>query len=294
MPLVIDSPKNKSSQVLRVLIIEGVINTLMALIKLFVGILTNSTAIIADALHSLTDVANNVIAWLAMRVAAQPADENHPYGHTKFEQLAVFGLASLLAIVGFEVLINAFEHFGNPVEQSYLGLVILLVSLGCNIGLTLWEGRWAKRLNSSLLEADASHTFSDVLTTIAVIIGWQLSTLGYYWIDAVLAAIVAIIIFILAFRLFQKAIPILVDETHIDAKAVASEVNRNIEEVFEVSRVRSRHTGKGIYADITLLVDASMSTAKAHEVADRVEQLLADEFAVKDVVVHIEPRQLTD
>ena len=276
-------------QVKTVLLIEGCINLLITFTKLTVGFLTNSSAVIADALHSLTDVANNVMAWMAINLAKTPADNDHQYGHQKYEQLAVFALASLLSIVAFEVFINALKRFGQEVEQSYLGLSILIVTLLINIALTIWERYWAKRLDSDILQADASHTFSDVLTTLVVIVGWQLAAQGYYWLDTAFAIGVSAIIFYLAFKLFQRAIPILVDYSDVDPRAVSAAVN-GVEKVNAVLRVRSRTSGKGRVADVIVTVDPHLSTIDSHLIADEIEEILADKFNIQDVLVHIEPK----
>jgi cation diffusion facilitator family transporter len=244
--------------------------------------------VIADAVHSLTDLANNLFAWLAVKIAESPADSSHPYGHQKFEQLAVFALASLLTIVAFEVIVNAVKRFGQPVEQSMLGLVILIFSLLINVGLTLWEGYWAKRLDSEILHADATHTLSDVLTSAVVIIGWQLAARGYYWIDTFFALIVSSIIFYLAFKLFQRAIPVLVDQSRFPPEELKAAVN-NIPAVITVGNLRSRDTGKGQVADVTVTVSANLSTVESHQIADQIERVLADKFDIQDVVVHVEP-----
>jgi cation diffusion facilitator family transporter len=272
----------------KVLLIEGSVNALITVSKMTVGLMTGSSAVIADAVHSLTDMANNIFAWLAVKIAESPADSSHPYGHQKFEQLAVFALASLLTIVAFEVIVNAVERFGQPVEQSMLGLVILISSLLINIGLTLWEGHWAKRLDSEILHADATHTLSDVLTSAVVIIGWQLAARGYYWVDTIFALIVSSIIFYLAFTLFQRAIPVLVDHSRYPPEELKAVVN-DIPAVITVGNIRSRDTGKGQVADVTVTVSASLSTLESHQIADKVESVLADKFDIQDVVVHIEP-----
>ncbi|MFT4939169.1 MAG: cation diffusion facilitator family transporter [Paraglaciecola sp.] len=277
-------------QVKTVLLIEGSVNLLISMTKFFIGYLTNSSAIIADALHSLSDVANNILAWMAINIAQTPADRDHQYGHQKYEQLAVFGLASLLSIVAFEVLINALNRFGQVVEQNYLGLSILIITLLINIALTVWERYWAKRLDSDILQADASHTLSDVLTTLVVIIGWQLAAQGYYWLDTVFAIGVSVIIFYLAFKLFQRAIPILVDYSDVDPKAVSAALN-SVENVNTVVRVRSRTSSKGRAADVIVTVDPNLSTIDSHFIADEVEKVLADKFNIHDVLVHVEPKK---
>jgi cation diffusion facilitator family transporter len=288
MKICIADNKGEKMHVRKVLLIEGSVNALITVSKMTVGLMTGSAAVIADAVHSLTDLANNLFAWLAVKIAESPADSSHPYGHQKFEQLAVFALASLLTIVAFEVIVNAVERFGQPVEQSMLGLVILISSLLINIGLTLWEGHWAKRLDSEILHADATHTLSDVLTSAVVIIGWQLAARGYYWIDTVFALIVSGIIFYLAFKLFQRAIPVLVDQSRYPPEELKAAVN-DIPAVITVGNIRSRDTGKGQVADVTVTVSASLSTLESHQIADKVESVLADKFDIQDVVVHIEP-----
>jgi cation diffusion facilitator family transporter len=275
-------------QVRKVLLIEGGVNALMASCKMTVGVMTGSSAVVADAVHSLTDLANNIFAWIAIKIAESPADSSHPYGHQKFEQLAVFALASLLTIVAFEVIINAVERFGQPVEHSQVGLIILIFSLLMNIALSLWEGFWARRLDSDILRADATHTLSDVLTSAVVIIGWQLAARGYYWVDTVFALIVSSIIFYLAYQLFQRAIPVLVDQSRHPPEQLKAAVD-TIPAVITVGNIRSRDTGKGQAADVSVTVSANLSTLESHQIADQIEHVLSDKFDIQDVVVHIEP-----
>ncbi|MFT6407928.1 MAG: cation diffusion facilitator family transporter [Arenicella sp.] len=272
----------------KVLILEGLTDLLFMVVKLTVGIITNSSAIISDALHSLTDLANNVIALIAIRISEQPSDDNHHYGHRKFEHLAVFSLAVLLAVVALELVLNAIRHFGQPVHQSAAGLFVLLFALGLNIALTSWEHYWARRLDSDLLEADAKHTLSDVLTTTAVIVGWQFAALGYYWVDTLAAILVAIIVLILAVKLLLRAIPILVDESKYKPDTIAEQIKK-VGLVDEVRKVRVRNTRDGNYADVTISIDPETSTLNAHHITEEIELVLKNQFNINDVVVHVEP-----
>lgn len=272
----------------KVLIIEGVVNLLLMMIKLGVGFTTYSTAILADALHSLTDMANNIVAWFAVNQSEQPPDEDHQYGHKKFVPLAIFFLATLLSVVAIEVIVQAASRFGEPVLNSSIGLGVMLIVLVLNTGLTLWESFWAKKLNSTLLQADASHTLSDVLTSITVIIGWQLAARGYYWLDTVFAIAVAFIIMFLAYKLFVQSIPILVDKSLLNQAKIARTVTE-IPEVKSVKLVRTRNDGEANFADITIKVDLNLSLATSHELADKIEGLLKTQFNIVDTTVHIEP-----
>ena len=284
----IDVTSENDRKVRLILILEGLANVTVLIAKTIVGIYTGSSAILSDALHSLTDVFNNIFAYIASRVSSSPPDMSHPYGHRKFETLAVFVLATLLSVIAIEVVIRAFERIGNPIFQSRWGLIVMFGVLLMNIGIASWENYWAKRLNSELLNADARHTFSDVLVTIAVIFGWQMATRGYPILDFVFAVLIALFVFYLAFQLFRKSIPILVDESAVDQYEVIDAL-QNLPGVLNIKRIRSRIIGQETFADVVITVQASMSTEESHRVADLVEKELLEKFSINDVVVHIEP-----
>ncbi len=278
----------RDKAVLRVIIIEGLVNMLVLLAKLAVGLTTGSLAIIADAVHSLTDVVNNIVAWIVIRLSSSPPDVEHPYGHKKFETMAVFILAAMLVVVSFEVAIHAIKKEDSEIIHSTWGLVTMLTVLAINLALSIWQRRWAVRLKSDILHADASHTFSDALTTIAVIAGWQLSALGYVWLDRVCALAVSGLILYLAYRLFKSVFPIFVDQNAFDPNSLANAVKR-IDGVLQVRRVRSRWIGSEKLVDLVIAVDPHLSTNESHDIADNVEALIAEQYAVSDISIHVEP-----
>ena len=273
---------------LRVILLEGAANTIMLLTKGFVGLSTGSMAVLGDAIHSLTDVFNNIVAWFVLKFSTAPADSKHPYGHRKFETLAVFGLASLLVVLAFELAVQAVTRTPSPIATGVLELTLMLGVLIINISLSVWQRWWARRLDSKILLADASHTFADVLTTLVVIVGWQLSSMGYAWLDRVCAVGVAVLIFYLAFRLFQQSIPTLVDESAVDAAHII-ETTLDIPGVAGVQQVRSRWIGADSAVDMTVMVQHDLSTEASHAIADAIEARLGAEFGVRDVTIHVEP-----
>ncbi|MDH5389344.1 MAG: cation diffusion facilitator family transporter [Gammaproteobacteria bacterium] len=285
-----DHSHQRDKKVQRIILIEGTANFVVLIAKLLVGISTGSLAILGDAIHSLTDIVNNIVAWFVLRLSSLPPDREHPYGHRKFETLAVFFLASLLVVLAFELAWHAINKDDSEIVSSSWELVIMLAVLAVNISLASWERMWARRLQSDILLADASHTFADVLTTIVVIIGWQLSAMGYLWLDRVCAIAVAGLIFYLAYSLFKKAKPILVDELALDPELLSNTI-RSIEGVKQVKRVRSRWKGSDKAIDIIIAVDAKLSTDESHKIATEIESLIEDKFAVLDVSVHVEPYQ---
>ena len=281
---------DRNALVLRLIVFEGLINLLILAAKTAVGLATGSMAILADAAHSLTDAANNVIAWIVMRASGRPADREHPYGHQKFEMLAVFVLATLLAVVAVEIVIRAVTRETVAVETSAWGLALMLGVLAANIALTIWQRHWAKRLNSRILAADASHTLSDVLTTLVVITGWLLSANGYGWLDTLTAIGVAALILYLSFGLFREAVPVLVDAMAIEPERLIKAI-QGIDGVIDVPRVRSRWIGSERAVDVVITVAPELTTVEAHEIADRIEQRLKLHFEVADTSVHVEPQR---
>ena len=278
----------KDAQVRRVIVIEGLANFMVLVLKAIVGFSTGSLAVLGDAIHSLTDVMNNTVAWLVMRVSSAPPDRDHPYGHRKFETLAVFGLAALLVALAFELALQAVRRGNVEIASGGWEVGMMLVVLAVNIALATWQRAWAKRLDSPILMADASHTFADVLTTVVVIAGWQLSAMGYLWLDRVCALGVAGLVFYLAFNLFRSAVPVLVDESAIDPEILMNATER-VDGVRKVVRVRSRWMGSDRAVDMVVTVDPHLSTVEAHAIADRIEATLEDEFEIQDVSIHIEP-----
>jgi len=281
---------HRDKQILRIILLEGSANLLVLAAKTVVGLSTGSMAILSDAIHSLTDVSNNVVAFFVMRYSNQPADREHPYGHRKFETLAVFILASILVVLSVQLVINAIGDHKAPVVSSSLELAVMLAVLVINILVSSWERMWAKRLQSDILQADASHTFADVMITAGVIAGWQLSTMGYAWVDRACALAVAGFVMYLAYSLFRRAIPVLTDQAAIDPGELGERVS-NIDGVEKVYNIRSRWIGNSCAVDLVIAVDPGLSIEQSHDIADNIESVLQQQFNVTDVSIHVEPHK---
>lgn len=172
----------------RVLLITLLLNIFVMVLKAFVGTLTGSLSLLADALHSVTDSANNVLGLITSRFSSPYPDREHPYGHQKFEAVGALGIAAFLGIACFEIIQGAVEKIingGKPVKITPSELWILLLVLGVNIFVAFYERRVGRRVKSNILIADATHTMSDIWVTITVIAGLIGVWLGYQWLDIV-------------------------------------------------------------------------------------------------------------
>ncbi|NJL49650.1 MAG: cation transporter, partial [Leptolyngbyaceae cyanobacterium SM2_5_2] len=188
-------PLDHRSTVQRVLLITLGLNLLVVALKATVGWLTGSLSLMADALHSITDSANNILGLTTNRLADPHPDRNHPYGHQKYEAIGALGIAAFLGIACFEILTRTIERLisgSNPVEVGPTALVIMLIVLGINTMVAIYERQIGQALGSKILLADARHTLSDIWTTVVVIAGLIGVSLGWQWLDVTLAFPVAL------------------------------------------------------------------------------------------------------
>jgi cation diffusion facilitator family transporter len=273
-----------------VFVFTGVANALVLLAKIAVGIATGSTAVLGDAVHSFADLSNNLVALLALHFAVEPPDREHPYGHRKYETLAVFALAVLLSVLAVELAMHSLERGPRLVHRPGWGLVVMIAVLAVNVCVAAWQSAWARRLDSDLLRADAQHTLSDVLVTTSVILGWQFAASGHLWLDTATTLAVSALILYLAWGLFRRAVPILVDHSAADPEEVRGVVE-TVSGVHSARRVRSRGRGPEGRMEVVVTVDAALPTSESHRIADEVERVLEQHFETADVIVHVEPHQ---
>jgi cation diffusion facilitator family transporter len=290
MPSGADSPV-RSSGVRRVL--GGILaaNIVVAIVKFAVGIHTNSLAVFGDALQSSVDAANNFFAIAVVRLASKAPDEDHPYGHAKFETLGALLIALLLALSIFELVRGAIARMvaGAPQPSvSSSALALLGFTLVVNVAVVWFETRAGKRLQSDLLLADALHTRTDVFITLGVLAGLWLARAGLAWADPVLALIVAGLVGRAGYQILRRSIPSLVDERAFDQATIQREAEE-IAGVVSAYAIRSRRAGERRFAELTIAVDGGADVASAHRIADQVEDRLRASLQLDQVTVHVEP-----
>lgn len=269
-----------------------VLNLIVVAIKLIVGLRTGALSVLGAALESSLDLLNNVVGMILVTVAARAPDESHPYGHAKFETLGALAIVTFLSISCFELLregIVQLRASRSPEQPTLLEVSLVVLTLGVNALVVVYERRRGRELSSSFLIADAAHTHSDLYVTILAIASLALTRVGFGALDPVLALVVALIIAINGYKILKETVPILVDERGLDSADVRRIVER-IPRIAEVRSVRSRAGASGVvFAEVTVSVDGSTSVADAHAIADEVETRIAETLGASEVVVHIEP-----
>lgn len=275
----------------RTLIIILVVNLSVAFSKGIYGLTTNSLSLIADALHSLFDASSNVIGLIGIRLAAKPADTEHPYGHWKYETVAAIVIAAMIFLTGIEIIQSAIERFMAPETPrvDVFSFIIVIGTIIINVISTLYEERKGKALDSSILMADALHTRSDIFVSASVLVSFIGILLGYTIIDPIVSVFIAIMIFHTGIEIAKESIEVLVDTSVIDTSKIQAIVNQ-IDGIVESHKIRSRGQHNEISIDLHVTVDPEISVHDGHDIASEVEQILIEKVSgVRDVTVHIGP-----
>ncbi len=291
MPSARPEARDRTALVRRVLLGLFFANLAVVLAKLLVGLAAHSLAVLGGALDSSVDAGNNVLALVVVRVAARAPDEDHPYGHGKFETLGALALVGFLSVTCFELARGAITHLveSEPAPVvSDLQLLILVVALGVNVLVAWYEHRRGLELRSELLVADAAHTQSDVYITVGVLVGLLLARRGVRWADPVIALAIVALIVRVAYQIMQRTVPILVDERALPKDDIqsAAEAVAGVQRAYDI---RSRGGAQVRYAEVTIAVDRNANVASAHAIADEVEHRLKHDLQLNEVTVHIEP-----
>jgi len=286
------APASTRRQVRRVLIITLVLNIIVSVSKIVIGLLSGSLAIVADGFHSLLDGVNNIIALFANWLAARPPDEDHPYGHRRFETLAALGIGILLLLMAFQLVSGALDRLrmgGDQPDYTPLTFAIMLATLGVNLFVAWYERREGVRLKSELLIADSAHTASDVLVTISVLISMALTQAGFGWADPLAALVVVGLIVRTAFVILKQTGNVLADAAPISPAALR-EVVATVPAAERIVRVRSRGPADAIHVDVDVEVPAATTTERSSAIAGAIREAIESRFdGVQEVEVHFMP-----
>ena len=267
-----------------------VLNLAVASAKLAVGWLSSSISMVADGFHSLTDSASNIVGLIGLSLAGRPPDEDHPYGHRKFETLAALMIGALLALTAWEVLKSCLERLreGGTPEATPLTFWVMGTTLLINLGVSTWERREGARLKSDLLRADAAHTQSDVYASLAVIVSLIAARMGFPQLDLVAAVVITLVIARAAFQILKENGMLLADTAMLPAEEVAT-VATEVTGVRSVHKIRTRATSRGGNADLHVQVDGGLPLDEAHRIGHAVADRLKERLHFEDVLVHVEP-----
>lgn len=263
-------------------------------IKYLAYAVTGSVALYSDALESFVNVATAIAALLAVRLAEQPPDKNHPYGHTKVEYFSAVFAGALIVVAAILILREAAEVVRAPrmIEAPVRGLALNVAASVLNAGWSAVLIVQGRRLRSPALAADGRHLFADVVTSVGVAIGIALAVVtGWAILDPILAGLVAINVLWSGWRVIRESLGGLMDEAVPAARLeqIRGVIARNADGAIEAHDVRTRNAGRFVFIDFHLVVPARMTVGDAHEICDRIELALREAVEGARITIHVEP-----
>ena len=291
-----DSRQNPQTIVNRVTSIGIVGNVILSLFKFLAGIFGHSSAMVSDAIHSLSDVLATFIAWLGIRLSMQAPDREHPYGHERLECVAslllgaiLFGTGLMIGLSGLKTILAG--HYEELQSPGSVALIAAVVSIATKEGMFWYTRHYAKVLNSAAFMADAWHHRSDALSSIGSLIGIGGAMLGFPILDPLASVAIAVCIIKVAYDILKDAVSKMLDT------ACSSEYEKKLADFISaqdgVDRLDVLHTrmfGNKIYIDAEISVDGDKSLTDAHEIAESVHTQVEKHFDnIKHIMIHVNP-----
>ncbi len=289
--------KPDETTVIRKLSLVGIIgNVFLSAFKFIAGIMGNSSAMVSDAVHSLSDVFATFIAFLGVRFGRREADASHPYGHERIESLAAIVLGLILLVTGVgigwvgleKILAGNYESLPIP---GMIALVAAIVSIAVKEGMFWYTRHWARAIRSSAFEADAWHHRSDAMSSIGALVGVGGSMLGYPVLDPIASVVICLFILKQGISIIYDALKKMLDTSC--GEQFEKEVRQLVDAENQVERIdmlRTRMFGDKVYIDMEIAIDGSMQLTDAHAIAERVHDDIEHAFPeVKHVMIHVNP-----
>lgn len=286
--------KSNYKRVQKILFIILLANLMVAALKIIVGSIIKSASMTADGFHSLSDGSSNVVGLIGVYFASKPEDEDHPYGHNKYETLAGLLISIMLFLVAGKIILGAIERFKEPVipEITLESLMVLIFTLVVNIVVSIIEYRKGKELNSQILISDSMHTRSDIfisLGVLATLIGVRLGISPI--IDPITSLIVAGFIIHAGYEIYKVNSFVLLDGVAIDSEEI-KKIVMSFEEIKDAHKIRSRGTTNNLNIDLHIEVNPKLDVEETHKLVHDIEDAIRARFNKNlQVIAHVEPHE---
>ncbi|MCE5173701.1 cation diffusion facilitator family transporter [Paenibacillus profundus] len=271
-------------------------NTFIVISKLFVGVITGSVAVLSEAIHSSLDLVASLIAFFSVRMSGRSADENHPYGHGKIENISGTIETLLIFVAGIWIIYECVQKIINPtpINFPYLGILVMFVGAIINYLVSRKVGKAAEENHSVAMKSNALHLLTDVYTSLGV--GFSLllvSITGWELLDPIIGIMLAMYIMREAHKLMRESFPPLLDASLTDEEMdqILNVIHQYREQFIEIHDFRTRRSGPQEYVDFHMVVPSSMNIEKAHRLCDDIEHSITALFKRAQVLIHVEPEQ---
>ena len=272
-------------------------NVLLAVVKLVVGFLYSSIALISDGVHSLSDVITSVVGYFGIRVSSKPADRSHPFGHSRFEPLVAFLIGEALLIVAYEIARDSVERLlgGETLEVNMIMLGVTMVSIIAKEGMFRYSVHVGRKLNSQILIADAYHHRSDVLSSVAVLIGLLLQKFGFSRGDALAGLVVAVFLVKVSFEIILENVGYLTGRA--PPFEICDEIKKralSVPNVLGIHDLRAHYVGSKLHVELHIEVPDGLDLKEAHDISEEVKRRIEEMPEVDVAFIHVDIQGVTE
>lgn len=292
--------KSREKEIYKVTIVGTIVNALLVAVKFVAGIMGRSSALVADAVHSLTDFVSDIVVLVFVRISGKPRDAEYGYGHGKFETLATMIIGVLLVAAGIGLLFNGAKQVWDSIngivlpEPTWIALAVAFISIVSKELLFRYTIKEGRRLNSDAVIANAWHHRSDVISSIGTMIGiGGAMFFGRKWriLDPIAAVVVSFFIIKAGYDIIKPAINELLEASLPKEQTdEITEIIRSVAGVKGLHNLRTRKIGNAIAIDVHVKMDGELRLTEAHEIASRIEKAIRDHYGVESMInVHMEP-----
>ncbi|MGA4711982.1 cation diffusion facilitator family transporter [Bacillus safensis] len=284
----------QSAKTSKIAFLSVLSNTFVVILKIIVGLLTGSVAVLSEAIHSFLDLMASFIAFISVRISRKPADSKHPYGHGKVENISGTIETLLIFVAGIWIIYECVHKLMHPepVKLPVLGIVVMLLGALINFVVSRIVNKEAERVHSVAMKSNALHLLTDVYTSLGVAFSLLLVALtDWYFLDPIIGMILALFIMREAFKLMKEAFPPLVDArlTPEEEQSIEAIIQGFSQEIIEYHDFRTRRSGAEEYIDFHLIVDGKTTIEDVHQLCDRIEEKIQLEFPHAQIFIHVEP-----
>ncbi len=282
---------DKFSKVRRILVVILFLNWLVAFSKVIYGYMTRCASMTADGFHSFGDGASNIIGIIGIWAASKPRDEEHPYGHKKFETFATLGIAAMLFLAAFNIFREAILRVFHPItpDVTLFSFILMIVTMAINIIAMRYEHKKGLEFSSDILVCDSLHTRSDIFSSIVVLGTLCSIKMGLSVLDVIVACIIALLIAKFAIQISKTSSNVLCDGSVLAVSKIVN-ITSKVSGVRSVHNIRTRGRRDDIHVDLHVIIDARMHIDDAHKLSHNIESILKQGIpGITEVSVHMEP-----
>ncbi len=284
--------KFNSNKGKKVMVVSAILTLFISVLKFIIGYISGSMALIADGLHSFTDVIGPIVVYFTLDLCNRKPNKNFPYGYSRIETIASLFVGIIIALTGFEILLQSIEKLYNPTPISNYGAVLfaIFLSIGITFYLYKYKTKVGREIGSDAIVSEGAHSLVDVYTTVALLFAVAGSYFGYYIVEPIISIIISIIVLFIGLKMVKNDFYHIIDYSDGEINDKIKEIALSINGVVGIHDIKTRKSGPYYYGELHVEINEEISFKEAHNISENVrKKILSKLNNVLDIIIHIDP-----